>query len=58
MRHDKQHHSQNPHDRLSAQLVVEGLTLRFGGITALQAVSFSMRPGTTYGLIGPKLMKA
>jgi branched-chain amino acid transport system ATP-binding protein len=34
-------------------LSIEGLTKRFGGVTALQDVSFVVRPGTIHGLIGP-----
>ena len=32
---------------------VENLTKRFGGVLADDAVSFSVRPGETYGLLGP-----
>jgi ABC-type branched-subunit amino acid transport system ATPase component len=35
------------------QLRVEGLTVRFGGITALSGVSFTVEPGTVHALIGP-----
>ena len=34
-------------------LQVSGLTVRFGGITALDRVSFSVEPGRIVGLIGP-----
>ncbi|MEJ7765056.1 MAG: ABC transporter ATP-binding protein [Acidimicrobiales bacterium] len=34
-------------------LEVEGLTLRFGGVTALDDFSFSVSPGELFGLIGP-----
>jgi branched-chain amino acid transport system ATP-binding protein len=34
-------------------LEVEAITKRFGGLTALSAVSFSIRAGEIYGLIGP-----
>lgn len=34
-------------------LIVDRVTLRFGGITALNAVSFDMEPTTVLGLIGP-----
>ncbi len=34
-------------------LVVEGLTVRFGGITALSDVSFKVEPGTVHAVIGP-----
>jgi branched-chain amino acid transport system ATP-binding protein len=34
-------------------LEVEGITKRFGGLTALSQVSFAIQPGEIYGLIGP-----
>jgi len=34
-------------------LTVSGLTKRFGGFTALNAVSFEVREGEILGLIGP-----
>ncbi|WRL67004.1 ATP-binding cassette domain-containing protein [Blastococcus brunescens] len=34
-------------------LVVEGLTVRFGGITALTDVSFTVASGSLHALIGP-----
>ncbi|MFJ9535731.1 ABC transporter ATP-binding protein [Streptomyces sp. NPDC101225] len=34
-------------------LAVDGITVRFGGITALDGVSFTVEPGTAVGLIGP-----
>jgi len=36
-----------------AMLIVRGLTKRFGGFTALNAVSFDVREGEILGLIGP-----
>jgi branched-chain amino acid transport system ATP-binding protein len=36
-----------------AALTVEDVTLRFGGITALDDVSFTVAPGTVHALIGP-----
>lgn len=35
------------------QLVVEGLTVRYGAVTAVNDVSFTLEPGTVTGLIGP-----
>src|SRR3712207_4397995 len=32
---------------------VEGVRLRFAGVSALDAVSFAVRPGTVHALIGP-----
>ncbi|MEO5671853.1 MAG: ABC transporter ATP-binding protein [Ramlibacter sp.] len=37
----------------TALLEVAGVTVRFGGITALDGISFSVMPGTIAGLIGP-----
>ena len=37
----------------SAVLEVSAVTVRFGGITALDRVSFTVQPGTIAGLIGP-----
>jgi branched-chain amino acid transport system ATP-binding protein len=37
----------------SALLAVEGVTIRFGGVTALQDVSFEVARGAICGLIGP-----
>src|SRR5512139_3604466 len=37
----------------AALLDVSGVTVRFGGITALDQVSFAVMPGTIAGLIGP-----
>ncbi|MGH3436417.1 MAG: ABC transporter ATP-binding protein [Sciscionella sp.] len=34
-------------------LVVEDLTVRFAGVTALDAVSFTVQPGTIHAMIGP-----
>jgi branched-chain amino acid transport system ATP-binding protein len=35
------------------ELRVDGLTVRFGGITALSDVSFAVAPGSVHALIGP-----
>jgi branched-chain amino acid transport system ATP-binding protein len=42
-----------PSPSTAALLDVSGVTVRFGGITALDQVSFSVMPGTIAGLIGP-----
>ena len=36
-----------------AALVVEDAVLRFGGISAIDGVSFEVEPSTTFGIIGP-----
>jgi branched-chain amino acid transport system ATP-binding protein len=36
-----------------ARLEVDNLTVRFAGLTALDAVSFTVEPGTVHALIGP-----
>jgi branched-chain amino acid transport system ATP-binding protein len=41
-----------PHDP-DALLEVDNVTLRFGGVVALNDVSFSLRKGEIFGLIGP-----
>ena len=37
----------------SEELVVDEVTVRFGGVTALSEVSFTVAPGSTHALIGP-----
>ena len=37
----------------SALLSVEGVSIRFGGVTALEGVTFKVAPGAICGLIGP-----
>jgi sulfate-transporting ATPase len=39
--------------RSPASLRVENITVRFGGVTALEDVSFALEPGEVLGLIGP-----
>ena len=39
--------------RESLALTAEGLTVRFGGITAIEDVSFTVEPGTVHAFIGP-----
>ncbi|GAA3923888.1 ABC transporter ATP-binding protein [Streptomyces gulbargensis] len=41
------------HDPGVPALVVEGVTVRFAGLTALDGVGFTVRPGTVHALIGP-----
>ena len=36
-----------------AELVVDGLTIRFGGLTAVEGMSFEVRSGEVLSLIGP-----
>jgi branched-chain amino acid transport system ATP-binding protein len=38
---------------MTAALRVEGVTRRFGGLTAVKDVSFTVEPGRLFGLIGP-----
>jgi ABC-type branched-subunit amino acid transport system ATPase component len=38
---------------MSALLQLDGVTRRFGGLTALDDVSFTLRPGEIVGVIGP-----
>jgi branched-chain amino acid transport system ATP-binding protein len=38
---------------VSALLALSGVTIRFGGLTALNDVSFAIQPGEIVGLIGP-----
>ncbi len=40
-------------DRNAPLLEVDGVTVRFGGLTAIDAVSFAVHPGDLLGLIGP-----
>jgi branched-chain amino acid transport system ATP-binding protein len=42
-----------PDARREALLAVEGVTVRFGGVTALDSVRFQMAPREICGLIGP-----
>jgi ABC-type branched-subunit amino acid transport system ATPase component len=39
--------------RTAQPLVAEGLTVRFGGITAIEDVSFTVEPGSIHAIIGP-----
>jgi branched-chain amino acid transport system ATP-binding protein len=38
---------------MTALLAVDGLTMRFGGLTAVDGLSFAVAPGAIHGLIGP-----
>lgn len=38
---------------MTATLTVDAVSLRFGGLTALDTLSFEVRPGTVHAVIGP-----
>lgn len=38
---------------MSLELAVDGITLKFGGMTALNDVSFQVEPGSIHAIIGP-----
>jgi branched-chain amino acid transport system ATP-binding protein len=38
---------------MSSLLEVDAITLRFGGVTAINSVSFDVRPGELFAIIGP-----
>lgn len=40
-------------ERRGAELVADGLTVRFGGLTALSAARLCVKPGEVHALIGP-----
>lgn len=46
---DTEHHTRVPEHSLA----IEGLTVRYGAVTAVDHVSFRLEPGTITGLIGP-----
>ncbi len=45
--------SDSPAQPRVAPLVADNLTVRFGGITAIEDVSFTVEPGSIHALIGP-----
>jgi ABC-type branched-subunit amino acid transport system ATPase component/branched-subunit amino acid ABC-type transport system permease component len=45
--------TESPRDRTHAPLELRGVTVRFGGVVALDDVSFTVHPGEVLGLIGP-----
>ena len=40
-------------DRMKMEVVVDGVSKRYGKVEALQDVSFSVKRGELFGLIGP-----
>ena len=40
---------------MTALLKIDKVTRRFGGLTAVKEVSFSVQPGQLFGLIGPNV---
>ena len=38
---------------MAAQLTLQGVDLRFGGVTVLRDVGFAVEPGQVFGLVGP-----
>ncbi|MEJ7799246.1 MAG: branched-chain amino acid ABC transporter permease/ATP-binding protein [Ilumatobacter sp.] len=46
---DTEHHTRVP----ARSLAIEGLTVRYGAVTAVDDVSFRLEPGAITGLIGP-----
>jgi sulfate-transporting ATPase len=51
-RHDEQPIERRSH-RAPASIAVDGISVRFGGVTAVDDVSFTVAPGEIVGLIGP-----
>ena len=45
--------TQSPDEAGQATLIARGVTLRFGGLTAVNAVDMEVRAGTVHALIGP-----
>lgn len=41
------------HDRVDLMITVENLTKRYGGFTAVDDISFEVRPGSVVGFLGP-----
>jgi branched-chain amino acid transport system ATP-binding protein len=49
----QRHYARHPSADPNALLEVDNVTLRFGGVVALDQVTFSLRRGEIFGLIGP-----
>ncbi|HEU5302601.1 MAG TPA: ATP-binding cassette domain-containing protein [Acidimicrobiia bacterium] len=47
------HRAGDEDDSTDALLVVEGVTIRFGGLAAVRAADLTVRTGSVHGLIGP-----
>ena len=44
-------------DRMKMEVVVDGVSKRYGKVEALQDVSFSVKRGELFGLIGPERVR-
>jgi ABC-2 type transport system ATP-binding protein len=51
--HPKPDYSHGMTTNVSHAIIADGLTRRFGGLTAVDAVSFTVEPGEVFGLLGP-----
>lgn len=51
--HSSEEYRTRPSSRLDHVLRVEGIELRFGGVVAVNNVSFTIKPGEVLGIVGP-----